>query len=71
LDRVKTIAMFGELNRVNVVPEGEEGLFNRGSFFFRQEPWSREEMTSVMVDVGTRAIHYYFAKYGERAFRGI
>lgn len=41
LDRVKTIAMFGELNRVNVVPEGEEGLINRGSFYFRQEPWSR------------------------------
>lgn len=69
LDRVKTIAMFGELNRVNVVPEGEEGLFNRGSFFFRLEPWSREEMADVMVSVGTRAIHYYFARYGEHAFQ--
>lgn len=71
LDRVKTIAMFGELNRVNVVPEGEEGLFNRGSFFFRLEPWTREEMADVMVDVGTRAIHYYFAKYGDDAFRDV
>lgn len=71
LDRVKTIAMFGQLNRVNVVPEGEEGLFNRGSFYFRQEPWSRAEMTEVMVDVGTRAIHYYFAKHGDGAFKAI
>lgn len=71
LDRVKTIAMFGELNRVNVVPEGEERLFNRGSFFFRLEPWTREEMADVMVDVGTRAIHYYFAKHGDDAFSAI
>lgn len=71
LDRVRTIAMFGELNRVNVVPEGEEGLFNRGSFYFRQEPWSLEEMTGVMVEVGTRAIHYYLAKHGEGAFKTI
>ena len=69
LDRVKTIAMFGELNRVNVVPEGEERLFNRGSFYFRREAWSMEEMRDVMVDVATRAIHYYFAKHGEQAFR--
>lgn len=68
LDRVKTIAMFGELNTVNVVPEGEEGLFNRGSFFFRLEPWSLREMSDVMFDVGSRAIHYYFAKYGDDAF---
>lgn len=71
VDRVRTIAMFGELNSVNVVPEGEEGLFNRGSFYFRQEPWSRKEMTDVMVEVGTRAIHYYFAKHGDSSFKPI
>ncbi len=69
LDRVKTIAMFGELNRVNVVPEGEEGHFNRGSFYFRREAWTLDEMRDVMVDVSTRAIHYYFAKHGEQAFK--
>ena len=69
LDRVKTIAMFGELNRVNVIPEGDEGLFNRGSFFFRLEPWSLKEMSDVMFDVGSRAIHYYFAKFGDDAFK--
>lgn len=71
LDRVKTIAMFGELNQVNVVPEGEEALFDRGSFYFRKDPWSREEMTEVMVEVGTRAVHYYFAKHGEGAFKKV
>lgn len=69
LDRVKTIAMFGELNRVNVVPEGDDGHFNRGSFFFRQAPWTLEEMREVMIDVGTRAIHFYLAKYGESNFK--
>lgn len=69
LDRVRTIAMFGELNRVNVVPEGEEGLFNRGSFYFRREPWTLDEMRNVMVDVASRAVHYYFAKHGEDSFK--
>lgn len=66
LDRVRTIAMFGELNTINVVPEGDDSRFNRGSFFFRQAAWSREEMVVVMTEVATRAVHYYIAKYGER-----
>ena len=68
LDRVRTIAMFGELNRISVVPEGDDGKFNRGSFFFRQAPWSRSEMVDVMTEVASRAIHFYIAKYGEDAF---
>jgi type II restriction enzyme len=68
LDRVRTIAMFGELNQVNVVPQGEDKSFNRGSFYFRQEPWLLDEMVDVMVDVATRSIHYYFAKHGESSF---
>lgn len=66
LDRVRTIAMFGELNTINVVPEGDDSRFNRGSFFFRQDAWSRDEMVEVMTEVATRAVHYYIAKYGER-----
>lgn len=66
LDRVRTIAMFGELNTINVVPEGEDGRFNRGSFYFRQAAWSRVEMVEVMTEVATRAVHYYIAKYGEK-----
>lgn len=69
LDRVVTIAMFGPLNRISVVPEGEGGLFNRGSYFFREAEWSAEEMHDVLLEVATRSIHYYFAKYGEEHFR--
>lgn len=69
LDRVRTIAMFGKLNKINVVGDGEDGRFNRGSFFFRREAWTRPEMVEVMTEVATRAINYYFAKYGERAFK--
>lgn len=65
LDRVRTIAMFGELNQINVVPEGEDGRFNRGSFFFRRAAWSRQEMVKVLIEVATRAVHFYIAKYGE------
>jgi type II restriction enzyme len=71
LDRVRTIAMFGELNRVNVVPEGEDGRFNRGSFYFRQAAWSRAEMVEVMTEVATRAVHYYIAKYGESGLQRV
>ena len=68
LDRVATIAMFGPLNEVNVVNQGDGGLFNRGSFFFRVEEWSREEMVEVMLEVACRSIYYYYAKFGTEWF---
>ena len=68
LDRVKTIAMFGDLNQVNVLPEGGDGVFNRGSFFFQRDPWTKKEMTDVMTEVATRSIHYYYSRYGENFF---
>jgi len=68
LDRVGTIAMFGELNRIQVVNEGDGGQFNRGSFFFRAQRWTEEEMEDVLYDVASRSVHYYFAKYGSRGF---
>ncbi len=71
LDRVRTIAMFGELNQINVVPEGDDGKFNRGSFFFRQAAWTRAEMVEVMTEVATRAVHYYIAKYGESGLQPV
>ena len=70
LDRVSTIAMFGTLNTVNVVNQGESGSFNRGSFFFREQKWSVDEMAEVMYEVASRSIYYYFASYGEATFRG-
>jgi type II restriction enzyme len=68
LDRVATIAMFGHLNRLCVVNEGESGQFNRGSFFFRREPWQADEIERVLFDVASRAIYYYFARYGLEHF---
>ncbi|MFI5005250.1 MAG: EcoRI family type II restriction endonuclease [Solirubrobacterales bacterium] len=67
-DRVITMAMFGPLNEVNVVPLGESGQFPRGSFFFREKEWSRKEMAGVLFDVASRSIHFYFAKHGTAMF---
>lgn len=68
LDRVITIAMFGKLNELHVMNEGDDNRFNRGSFFFRRSEWSEEEMESVMYEVASRSIHYYFAKHGVAHF---
>jgi type II restriction enzyme len=65
LDRVATIAMFGKLNEINVVSQDP---FNRGSFFFRAAEWDEEEMAEIMIEIGTRSIHYYLAKYGDEEF---
>jgi type II restriction enzyme len=67
-DRVVTIAMFGPLNEINVVPAGEAGLFGRGSFFFREKKWSKKEMANIMFEVASRSVHFYFAKYGSDGF---
>jgi len=67
LDRVSTMAMFGELNKTYLYNE-EGGKFNRGSFYFRPNPWSVDEMFKVMADIAERAVLYYFSKYGEDHF---
>jgi len=69
LDRVVTIAMFGPLNKIHVVNQGERGQFNRGSFFFKVAAWTAEEMAEIMHEIARRSIHYYYAKYGEERFR--
>lgn len=69
LDRVLTIAMFGELNQISVLDEGPNGCFNRGSYYFRQDKWTFEEMRNIMVDICERSVHYYFAKYGKHHFK--
>jgi type II restriction enzyme len=71
LDRVATIAMFGKLNEICVVNAGNLEHFNRGSFFFREQEWSEPEMTEILIEIGTRSIHYYLAKYGEDAFEKV
>jgi type II restriction enzyme len=67
LDRVSTMAMFGELNKTYLHNE-EGGKFNRGSFYFRPNPWSVDEMVNVMADIAERAVLYYFSKYRENHF---
>ncbi|MGD0498733.1 MAG: EcoRI family type II restriction endonuclease [Bryobacteraceae bacterium] len=68
LDRVTTIAMFGELNKTHLYNEGG-GKFNRGSFYFRPTKWSVAEMVAVMQDIADRAIMYYFSKYKQACFK--
>lgn len=65
LDRVATIAMFGELNTTHL---HNDGLFNRGSYYFRQDAWTPKEMYSIMYDISKRSIQYYYSKYGEKLF---
>jgi len=67
LDRVTTMAMFGNLNKIYLLNDGG-GRFNRGSFFFRPEPWTVDEMTTIMKDIAERSIYYYFTKYGKDRF---
>ena len=68
LDRVVTIAMFGPLNRIALHNDGEGGQFNRGSFFFREDPWTAKEMANRLFKVAERSIYYYFSEFGPEAF---
>ena len=68
LDRVLTMAMFGKLNETYLHNE-EGGKFNRGSFYFRPEQWSVNEMVQVMGDIAERSVLYYFSKYREEHFQ--
>jgi len=67
LDRVTTMAMFGRLNKTYLYSE-ESGKFNRGSFYFRPQKWSVDEMVVIMKDIAKRSILYYFSKYREDHF---
>ena len=65
LDRISTTAMFGRLNITHLHREGPQGEFARGSFYFRPERWTVEEMAEVMFDIANRSVLYYLSKYGE------
>ena len=69
LDRVITISMFGELNKIRVHNEGARGIFNRGSFYFREEKWTVVEMAAIMKEIAEKSVYYYFSKYGENKFK--
>lgn len=70
LDKVSTMAMFGKLNE-SYLHNQEDGRFNRGSFYFRADEWSAEEMFDIMKDIAERAVLYYFSKYREEHFTKI
>lgn len=65
IDRVITIAMFGELNveHLHNIPP-----FNRGSFYFRDKQWTEQEMFELSEKVAVSSVFYYFSKYGEDSF---
>jgi len=65
IDRVKTIAMFGKLNKIYL---HNQDHFNRGSFFFRPAKWTIEEMVKPMYEIAKQSIEYYLQKYGESNF---
>lgn len=44
------------------------GRLNRGSFYFRPEPWTIAEMVDIMRDIATRSVLYYFSRYREDRF---
>lgn len=67
LDKVSTMAMFGKLNKTYLHNE-EDGRFNRGSFYFRADEWTAEEMFEIMKDIAERSVLYYFSKYREEHF---
>lgn len=69
LDRVVTINMFGKLNEIKVHNEGPNGIFNRGSFFFREKNWTPKEMSDKMLKIATSSVLYYFSKYTEEKFK--
>jgi type II restriction enzyme len=68
LDRVSVIALFNPLNRTSVLNEGMAKNLQRGSFYFRVNKWTVDEMAKILVDISTQSIEYYFGKYGKKYF---
>lgn len=64
-DRVLTISMYGKLNEDQLF---NKGAFNRGSFFFRNNTWTKEEIEEKAYNIAKRSIYYYILKYGEDNF---
>lgn len=68
LDRVVTIAQFGRLNKEYLHHVGGQSEFDRGTFYFRQEPWTEKEMADLASDIAIKSVYYYFSKYGKSSF---
>ena len=68
LDRVMTIAMFGKLKTTYLHNKGNCGQYNRGSFYFREQAWSVNEMVKIVFDIAEKSIFYYSSKYSKESF---
>ncbi|SEQ81146.1 Restriction endonuclease EcoRI [Lachnospiraceae bacterium NE2001] len=73
LDRVLTIAMFGELNEIHTENEtytkdDKKYVFNRGSYFFREKAWTFAEIKERLKETVVLSLKYYKNKYGEDIF---
>lgn len=68
LDRVVTIAMFGELNH-EYLHNKADNRFNRGSFYFRSKEWTESEMKKICYSIAEKSIYYYYSVYGEDLFQ--
>ncbi len=70
LDRVATMNSFFPLNTMYVdkifVMLPAQEIFKPASLFFREAPWTPEEMRDIMWRICQRSIDYYDAKYGLR-----
>ena len=60
LDRVVTIAQFGALNKI-YLHDQEGGIFDRGSFFFRYDQWTEDEMYETCLEITEKSIYYYLS----------
>ncbi|GGL95077.1 hypothetical protein GCM10010840_36430 [Deinococcus aerolatus] len=68
LDRVTTIAMFGKLNHEHLHNTGLKGIFDRGTFYFREKEWDEAEMTDKCYSIAEKSVFYYYSKHGEDSF---
>ena len=67
LDRVKTIAKFGNLNESNIGNK-HDYYSDRGSYYFRVKNWSEREMIDILYNIAERSIFYYFSQFGKKFF---
>lgn len=67
IDRVKTMAMYGNLNEESIFPT-DNNSFLRGTFYFRAQKWSRQEMFEKSYSIAEKSIYYFFARYGKQNF---
>lgn len=68
LDRVVTIAQFGNLNHEHLHDQAD-GVFDRGTFYFRVHEWTEDEMYEKCYSIAKKSIFYYYSKYGEESFK--